>query len=80
MNNLEYLKSVGVEVEKALELWGDEESYQSALKEYMDSLPKKVADLTEFLKTQDLENYAILVHGMKSEGRYLGFMTSRSIF
>ena len=39
MNNLEYLKSVGVEVEKALELWGDEESYQSALKEYMESLP-----------------------------------------
>ena len=80
MNNLEYLKSGGVEVEKALELWGYEESYQSALKEYMDSLPKKVADLTEFLKAQDFENYAILVHGMKSEGRYLGFMKQAEVF
>ena len=59
MNNLEYLKSVGIDVDSALELWGDENSYQSALKDYKEALPKKVADLINFLKEEDDENYAM---------------------
>lgn len=80
MNDLEYLKSKNVEVDNALELWGDEESFKEALKEYQNSLPQKLSDLQLFLKSQDDENYAILVHSIKSESKYLGFMKQAEVF
>ena len=74
MNNQEYLKSHGVDIEHALSLLGDMEMYNSTIEDYLKEIDKKLSDLKGFLDNQDMNNYAILVHSMKSDAKYLGFM------
>ncbi len=80
MNNIEILKNNSVDVAAALELWGDMESYNESLLEYKDSLNSKLASLENYKNNRDWNNYAILVHSMKSESKYLGFMQEAEVF
>lgn len=80
MNNIDLLKAYNVDINAALELWGDMESYNESLKEFKESLNSKLASLENFKNTNDLQNYAILAHSMKSESKYLGFMNEAEIF
>jgi len=73
MSKISFLKEHGVEVEKSLELLGDIETYNEILADFYDELMAKLEELEGYYGQKDLENYAILVHGMKSEARYLGF-------
>ncbi len=79
-NKVDLLKSYHVDVDKALELWGDMDSYNESLKEFKDTLNSKLASLENYQNQGDLQNYSILVHSMKSEARYLGFMNDAEIF
>ena len=72
-NNINYLKDNGININSALELLGDCETYNEILKEYVNSINDKITNLTNFKNNNDMENYAILVHSLKSESRYLGF-------
>ena len=72
-NNINYLKENGVNIASSLELLGDIKTYNEILKEYMNSIDEKINNLTNFKNNNDMENYAILVHSLKSESRYLGF-------
>ncbi len=72
-NNINYLKDNGINIDSALELLGDCETYNEILKEYVNSINDKITNLTNFKNNNDMENYAILVHSLKSESRYLGF-------
>ncbi len=72
-NNINYLKDNGINIDSALELLGDCETYNEILKEYVNSINDKITNLTNFKNSNDMENYAILVHSLKSESRYLGF-------
>lgn len=69
-----------VNVDEALSIWGDMESYQDGLKEYEESLPLKLEELKNRKENKDWENYTILVHSMKSEAKYLGFLKEAEIF
>lgn len=80
MNNVDLLKEKNVEVEKALELWGDMDSYNESLKEFKETLNSKLASLEQYKNEEDWENYSILVHSMKSEAKYLGFMQDAEVF
>jgi CheY-like chemotaxis protein len=80
MNNVDLLKTNDVELDKALELWGDMDSYDESLKEFKESLNSKLANLENYKSQNDLENYSILVHSIKSELKYLGFMKDSEIF
>lgn len=80
MENIEILKKYNVDVDAALELWGDIPSLNDALKEYLESMPKKCKDLENFLAAKDCANYAILAHSLKSEAKYLGFMKEAETF
>lgn len=80
MNNVELLKSNNVDVDKALELWGDMDSYNESLKEFKDTLNSKIVNLENFRKINDWQNYAILAHSIKSELKYLGFMNDSESF
>ncbi len=80
MNNVEILKSNNVDVNAALELWGDMDSYNESLREFKESLNSKLASLENYKKESDWNNYAILAHSMKSEAKYLGFMTDAEVF
>ena len=72
-NNINYLKQNGININSSLELLGDIKTYNEILKEYVNGVNEKITNLTNFKNNNDMENYAILVHSLKSESRYLGF-------
>ena len=68
-----YLINNGIDVEKSLELFGDIETYNDTLKEFLDGVNKKIVDLRTSKEASDTHNYAIYAHSLKSDARYLGF-------
>ena len=79
-NKIDLLKSYNVDVNAALELWGDMDSYNESLKEFKDNLSSKLSNLEGFKNSGDYQNYAILAHSIKSEAKYLGFMSDAEVF
>lgn len=79
-NKIDLLKTYNVDVNAALELWGDMNSYNESLKEFKDTLNSKLASLEGFKNSGDYQNYAILAHSIKSEAKYLGFMSDAEVF
>ena len=72
--NIEYLKSMGVNIDASLELLGDVETYNETLDEFNSGIKGKIINLKKYMETGDIENYTILVHSLKSDCKYLGFM------
>ncbi len=72
-NKLEFLKKYGVDVEKGLENTMDEETYNEILNDYFNELPEMINKLASYLTNNDMNNYAITVHALKSNSRTLGF-------
>lgn len=79
-NKIDLLKAYNVDVNAALELWGDMDSYNESLKEFKDTLNSKLDSLESFKNSSDWQNYAILAHSIKSEAKYLGFMNDAEVF
>lgn len=73
MNDISVLINNGVNVEKSLEIFGDMQIYNETLKIFLDEIDSKLASLKNYKEIGDMANYAIVVHGLKSEYRYLGF-------
>ena len=77
--NEDYLRSQGVDIDHALELLGDMEMYHMTLHDYLEEIDNKISNLKEYLEAKDMDNYSILVHSMKSDAKYLGFMSFADI-
>lgn len=77
--NEDYLRSHGVDIDHALDLLGDMEMYNMTLHDYLEEIDGKVEQLKKYLDVYDMPNYAILVHSMKSDAKYLGFMSYADI-
>ena len=69
-----YLKEQGVDLNAALELLGDMDMYNSTIHDFYDEVEEKWNRLIEYKNNNDMENYAIDVHSLKSDCKYLGFM------
>lgn len=80
MGKVDILRNNNVQVDGALEFWGDMDSYNENLEEYKDSLNDKLENLEYYKNQSDFENYGILAHSTKSEAKYLGFMNEAEIF
>ena len=78
--NKEFLVKNGVQVDEALKVWGDIETYNDNVKDYFNTLLSKESELKKYKDTNDLNNYSILVHSMKSEAKYFGFMKEAEVF
>ncbi len=63
----------GVDLNKSLELFGDIATYNDNLDEFLDGIEKSVANLQKFKENEDMGNYAIVVHSIKSDAKYFGF-------
>ena len=74
MNDISYLTNNGVDVESGIEFLGDLESYKETLGEFLNLVDKKVENLETCKAANDLENYSIYAHSIKSDARYLGFI------
>lgn len=62
-----------VDIEKSLELFGDIETYDETLEEFLEGINKRINDLKQFKEIADMNNYSILVHSLKSDAKYFGF-------
>ena len=72
VNSIEYLKRNGVDVATGLELLDGIDNYNEMMLDFYKELTNKISDL-ELLKTaNDMPNYAIKVHSLKSDAKYLG--------
>ncbi|MDD6879280.1 MAG: Hpt domain-containing protein [bacterium] len=72
MNNIEFLKQNGFNIDQALSYLGDIETFNEILKDFYDGLDDQVNELLS--KKDDMPNYAILVHALKSNCRSLGII------
>lgn len=67
------LTNAGVDINAALELLGDMEMYNETLGDFLDESATRIPKIKEYYNELDMSNYAILVHAMKSDSKYLGF-------
>ena len=74
MKDISILKNYGVDVDKALELLGDMDMYNDVMNDFLSMIGEKINLLNKYKSVNDMANYAIEVHSLKSDVRYLGFM------
>ena len=73
MKDVNILKQNGIDVDSSLELFGDMETYDDTLGEFLVGINEKLSNIAKFKEASDMANYAILVHSLKSDSKYLGF-------
>lgn len=73
MSDIDFLISNGVDINKSLELFGDIETYNATIGDFLISYKNKIDKLTMYKNNSDMANYAIYVHSLKSDARYFGF-------
>ncbi len=71
--NTDYLKESGIDVDASIELLGDIDMYNETLKDFLTESETRLPKMEEYKNNNDLNNYAILSHAMKSDSKYLGF-------
>ncbi|MCR5521031.1 MAG: response regulator [Lachnospiraceae bacterium] len=69
----EVLKEFGIDMRKGLEYTGDYDGYFETVRSYMESYDDEKKDLEKLREKEDIENYRILIHGIKSNARTLGY-------
>lgn len=74
INNVEYLKMNNIDVNHGLEILGDMEMYNETITIFYDGLKNRISKLNDFRLNSDLSNYAIEVHSLKSDCKYIGAM------
>lgn len=73
MKDVNLLISNGVDINSSLELFGDMETYNETLEEFLNGVDEKLGNIEKYKEASDMANYAILVHSLKSDSKYLGF-------
>ena len=69
-----YLESNGVDVNHAIELLGDMDMYNMTIQDFVSEIDEKWNRIQDALQKEDMDSYAIDVHSLKSDCKYLGFM------
>ena len=73
MKDVTILTNNGVNLHRALELFGDIETYNELLGTFLVEIDEKLAKANHYKTTADMANYAIFVHSIKSDARNFGF-------
>lgn len=73
MKVINLLKNNGIDVDGALELLGDMEMYDETLNDFLEESSMRMPRLESAKNNGDMKNYAIDVHALKSDSKYLGF-------
>lgn len=80
MKDINILKNNGVDVEKSLELFGDMNTYDQMMEDFLSEVDGKLANAKKFKEASDMANYAIVVHSLKSDCRYFGINALGEMF
>ena len=73
VGNTDYLIKNGIEYGRALELLGDREMYNETLNDFLTAIDEKLSNMEKYVEENNMEDYAILAHSLKSDSKYLGF-------
>lgn len=73
MKDTEFLKKSGVDLDSALELLGDLSFYDETLIQFLEENKTRLPNIAKYRKENNMPEYAILVHALKSDAKYLGF-------
>lgn len=69
-----FLEENGVDAKPSIENMMGIENYEEIMTDFYNELPNDLAKIDAFKSSQDMPNYAILVHALKSNARSFGFM------
>lgn len=67
------MELIGIDVDAGLSLLGDLTMYNDILKEFLDGYTERMEKIGQYFVKNDMANYAIEVHSLKSDAKYLGF-------
>ena len=70
---IEYLKENNVDIDASIELLGDIEMYNETLETFIEENKTRIPRLKENKESGNMKDYAIDVHALKSDCKYLGF-------
>lgn len=73
MKDINILKNNGVNLDASLDILGDMDMYNETLEDFLNEIDSKKENLTVYKLAQDMPNYAIYAHSIKSDAKYLGF-------
>ncbi|MDD6224069.1 MAG: response regulator [bacterium] len=73
MKDVNLLINNGVNIQKSLELFGDMETYNATLHDFLAEVEGKLVKIKQYKEISDMANYATLVHSLKSDAKYFGF-------
>lgn len=68
-----FLESFGVDAKTGVSNMMDIETYDEIMNDFYDSLPEEISKIDQFKNQNDMANYAISVHALKSNARSFGF-------
>lgn len=73
MKDINFLKNNDIDVDSGIEILGDIDMYNDTLKDFLELSEERINNIEKYKTAGDLENYAIEVHAMKGDSKYLGF-------
>jgi len=73
MKDTNILIEGGADIEKALELFGEMDMYDATLNDFLAEVENKLDRIKKYKEENNMPSYAIEVHSLKSDARYLGF-------
>ncbi len=71
---IKYLKSKNVNIDNSLELLGDIDMYNDTIKDFLSEVEEKFEQIEKYKEENNMKEYSVLVHSLKSDCKYLGFM------
>lgn len=72
-NKQDYLKQNEVDIDKGIELLGDISTYNEMMLDFFNGLGDRLTSIKDNFKSENMEEYSIQVHALKSDSKYLGF-------
>ena len=73
MKDISFLENKGVDIKQALDIFGDAQTYNETIGEFLVGIHTKINQLIEMMNNADMNNYSITVHSLKSDAKYFGF-------
>lgn len=70
---MDYLRENGVDIDSSIEILGDIEVVNEILDDFLVEMEERIPLMNEYIDSKDMENYAIVVHAIKGDSKYLGF-------
>ena len=74
MRDVSILTDNGVDLDSALQLLGDLSFYDETLEAFLEENKTRIPNIEKYKNELNMEDYAILVHALKSDCKYLGFI------